>query len=249
MKKTLIEIPDFLKYKYRHNGESWGDYKTELPDGKIFSKVVTIMRANPPHVNHTAMLRELCSKAVDVNINLGSSNKFDRKNPFKIEEREEMMNLALKSCKNYRLFRLPDVGNDDEWFENLCRINGNFTEILSNNPYDLRIYGNYQYEPGREGEERGRKYDIINPTDVIDQDKITYIRNVKKGNSIIATIRKPLYVSGTFVRASMVNGWNWENLVDPEVAKYIKKKDLIGRLRDFCPELIDMPLEKFDDGR
>jgi len=246
------EIPDFLKYKYRHvgNGETWGDRKMELPDDKVFNRVVTIMRANPPHVNHTAMLRELCGKSVRVKLNLGSSNKFDKKNPFRIEEREDMMRLALRDYGNFDLLRLPDVGDDDEWFKNLCEINGNFTEILSNNDYDLKIYREHQYKAGHEGDEKHRKYDIIHPIDVIEKDKMMYVKGgILQDGAIFIPVKKPLYVSGTFVRAAMVNDWNWENFVDSEVAKYIKKNGLVARIREFCPELVGMPIEKFYDGR
>lgn len=243
------EIPEFLKYKYRHDGESSSDYKIELPKEKIFSDVVSIMRGNPPHVNHTAMLRELCEKAVRVKIDLGSSNKFDKKNPFKIEEREDMMNLALKGYNNYKLFRLPDFGNDEQWFNELCKINGKFTEILSNNAYDLNIYTAHQYEPGHKNEDRFRKYDIIHPTDVIDQNKMVYVKGILQDGAIFKQAKKPLYVSGTFVRAAIVNDWNWENFVDAGVVEYIKRKSLSKRIKEFCPELEGITLEKLDDGR
>ncbi len=238
------EIPDKLKYKYQHRGEPWSDRKIELPKDKVFSTVVTIMRANPPHVNHTAMLRELCEKSIDVKINLGSSNKpVNNKNPFKIEEREEMMKLALgDQSKNYTLLRLPDFGSDEAWMNELFKINGNFSEILSNNNDDMKIYKQYQNNG------RAKKYDILVPTDVIGQDKMLYVDGIwtKKG---FQPTNNPLYVSGTFVRAAMVNGWGWQRFVDKPVAEYILKNGLIDRLKELCPELKGMPLEKFDIGR
>ena len=91
MAREIREIPELVRYKYRHIGTQWTDDQIELPSNKIFYTVVAIMRANPPHINHTLMLRELCDQAVNVKLNLGSANKFDKKNPFRIEEREEMM--------------------------------------------------------------------------------------------------------------------------------------------------------------
>ncbi|VVB78003.1 Nicotinamide-nucleotide adenylyltransferase [uncultured archaeon] len=144
-----LDIPEFLQYKYAHAGEAVDDYQRILPDDKIFGEVVTIMRANPPHINHTNMLRELCKKSVFVKVNLGSSNKFNEKNPFKIEERQDMIELALKGhCKNYEIKPLPDFGDDNAWFNHLWKINHPFTEVISNNQYDLNIYRKNQFEGG-----------------------------------------------------------------------------------------------------
>ena len=94
-----LDIPGFLKYKYAHKGEVSDDYQRVLPDDKIFGEVVTIMRANPPHINHTNMLRELCRKSVFVRVNLGSSNKFNEKNPFKIEiQFQPSKTFVLENC-------------------------------------------------------------------------------------------------------------------------------------------------------
>lgn len=243
-----VDIPQTLRDKYRHYGEKWSDKKIELPDDKMFYEVVAIMRGNPPHANHTAMLRELCSRSVKLKLNLGSSNKFDKKNPFKIEEREEMMALALGEYNNYELLRLPDVGNDEQWFKNLWKVNKSFTEIMSNNQSDLNIYRKYQFEKDDHGI-KTKKYDILSPTDVLDSSKMIYVKGILQYGAIFKATKKPMYVSGTFVRAAMVNDWNWEDFVDQPVAEYIRKNNLVERVKEFCPELDGITLEKLDDGR
>ena len=234
--------------KYSWPGEGWQDKKIELPAGKEFYDVIAIMRGNPPHLNHIAMLKELCKKSVTLKLNLGSSNKYDKKNPFKIEEREEMMSLALADYDNFNIYRLPDVGNDEEWFANLCKINGDFTEIMSNNQYDLNIYKRFQMEKAKDGKQF-KKYDIISPTDVLDNSNMVYVRGILQHGAIFKPVKRPMYVSGTFVRAAMVNDWNWEDFLDARVAEYIKKNDLVARVKKFCPELNGISLEKLDDGR
>lgn len=214
-----------------------------------YQDVVAIMRANPPHVNHTGMLKELCRQSRSLRINLGSSNKFNNKNPFKIEEREEMMKLALYDFDNFQLVRLPDVNDDEAWFKNLCKLNKGFTEIMSNNPYDMKIYKGYQYEKGHEGDNKFRKYNIITPEEVFPKDRMIYAKSLVKDGAIFVPLKQPLYVSGTFVRAAMINNWNWETFVDRRVADYIKENNLIDRLRDTCPELIDKPVEELYEGR
>lgn len=249
MKKAKeLEIPDFLKYKYNRMGDGWHNHKIELPRDKIFYTVVTIMRANPPHVNHTAMLRELCNKSVNVKINLGSSNQFNEKNPFRIEERQEMIDLALKNYyDNYEILRLPDFGDDEEWFNYLYKINDSFSEILSNNQGDLEIYERYQHEIGQDGK-KYKKYDILFPTDIISQDEMDYATGVWQ-NGLFVQTKKPLYVSGTFVRAAIVNDWDWENFVDEEVADYLKRSDLVARVKKTCKNLEGITLEELEEGR
>jgi nicotinamide mononucleotide adenylyltransferase len=243
MKKTRNEIPESLKGKYRHKGEPWGDRAMELPYDKSFGTVVAIMRANPPHINHTAMLRGLCERAVDVKINLGSSNDFGVKNPFKIEEREDMIKLALKNYGNFRVYRLPDFHDDDAWFNCLYKTNKPFSEILSNNPGDMRIYREYQKH------KEFSRFDIIVPTDVIDQEEdMTYAPGIwDKGRFIQAD--KPMYVSGTFVRAAMVNDWNWRDFLDPQIAEYIEKNRLTDRIKQYCQKLKGLTLKDLQENR
>lgn len=250
--KAERNIPDFLKYKYRHvgDGTGWKADNFELPGDKIYHTVVAIMRANPPHSNHTAMLKDLCKKSVHLNIDIGSSNKFDHKNPFKAEERKDMLDLALKdSYDNYKLLFLPDFSDDEKWFNFLCKLNGPFSEIVSNNDYDLKIYKQHQSDKNEFAFGKpDRKYDILQPIDVTNEEDMQYVDGVWHDGMFIAA-RKPLYVSGTFVRAAMVNDWDWQNYVDGPVADYIRKNKLVDRIKEYCSNLKGRTLESLDDGR
>lgn len=242
MAKQEVEIPDFLKHKYVRIGDGWHDNKIELPRDKIFKDVVAIMRANPLHINHTLMLRRLCDQAVYAKINLGSSNKFNEKNPFKIEEREDMVKIALRDYDNFEVLRLPDFGEDDAWFNCLYKNNKPFSEILSNNDYDLKIYRGYQEDPAY------NRFDILYPTDILPQKDMEYALGIwDKGRFIQA--RKPMYTSGTFVRAAIVNDWNWKDFLDEKVADYIKKNGLDNRLKEMCKSLEGITLAKLEEDR
>jgi len=243
-----IEIPRFIQYKYAHSGEEVNDSQRILPDNKAFGEVVTIMRANPPHINHTNMLRALCDKSVFVKVNLGSSNKFNERNPFKIEEREAMIELALKGhCKNYEIKPLPDFGEDEDWFNHLWKINTPFSEIISNNSYDLRVYREHQFEGNVKSRETIR-YEVLRPEEAVSKEGMLYVDKVRIDGEYIKT-RKPMYVSGTFVRAAMVNDWNWEDFLDKKIAEYIKKNDLTERLKQLLPNLKGISLEKLEEDR
>ena len=99
-----------------------------------------------------------------------------------------MMNLALNSeFDNYGLVRLPDVNSDDVWYNNLVKLNKPFSEILSNNPYDLKIYEANIFRPGMEGQERGKKYDILFPEDILAKEDMLYIDGVVQNGSFIPT--------------------------------------------------------------
>ncbi len=245
---SRIEIPGFLQYKYAHPGEVVDDYQRELPYDKCFGEVVTIMRANPPHINHTAMLRELCRKSQFVKVNLGSSNKFNEKNPFKVEERRAMVELALKgSYRNYEIKSLPDFGDDEQWFDHLWSINAPFSEIISNNQYDLRIYRGHQFRGGVKSKET-IQYEILQPGDVFPQDQMLYVERVRIRGKQVRT-RKPMYVSGTFVRAGMVNDWNWQDFLDKKIADYIVRNNLIDRIKQLLPGLKGISLEQLEEDR
>lgn len=243
-----LEIPEFLQYKYAHAGEVVDSYQKVLPNDKVFGEVVTIMRANPPHINHTNMLRTLCEKSVFVRVNLGSSNKFNEKNPFKIEEREAMIELALKGHhRNYEIKPLPDFPDDEQWFDHLWEINNPFSEIISNNNYDLGVYKRFQFEGGVKSKDTIR-YEILQPEEVFPKEKMLYVEKVKI-NGRCAPTRKPMYVSGTFVRAAMVNDWNWEDFLDKKIADYIKRNNLVDRIEQLLPKLKGIPLEQLEENR
>ncbi len=215
------------------------ELEIELPKDKIFHTIVTVMRANPPHLNHTLMLKELCDKAVEVKLNLGSSNIFNERNPFKIEEREEMINIALDGYKNIHIYRLPDFGDADKWYQYLYKINEPFTDILSGNPYDIQIYKRHQEKDD---------FDIIHPKNIVDKDNVIYTDGIWK-NRLFLKAKKPLYVSGTFVRSAIVNNWEWENFVEEKVTDYIKKNDLIKRVKKCCSGLEGITLQKLGEDR
>lgn len=215
MKKyPLLEIPQ-IKGKYTHFGDGWSDYKIELSKGKQLYKVSTIMRAKPPHRNHIAMLEALCQKSEYLKINIGSSNKLDAKNPFYPEETEDMMRLGLKEYSNYDIVPLPDYHDDDIWANHLFKINPGFTEFVCNNDWVLGILKERMYD--KEGH---RKFDVIFPNQIIPLEDMIYEDGV--------------YISATVVRETMVNDGPWEKYLLPEIVNYIKKNNLVERVKKLC---------------
>ncbi len=222
----LLEIPQ-IEGKYGAYTDGWHDGKLNLGRGKQLYRVVTIMRAKPPHRNHVAMLEALCQKAEHVTINIGSSNKLGNKNPFYPHETEEMMRLALEGkYDNFDIKYMPDFEDrvkgdgtgDKEWTRYFLRQNPDFTEIVCNNDWVLGCL-----EPQRWSKPGGPpKFDYVSPDQVLPQKDMLY----DKGE----------YISATVVRTRMVNDGDWESCVVPGVAKYIKEHDLVARVKELCKD-------------
>ena len=218
-KYKLIEIPQ-IKGKYATLGDGWSDKKIELPRGKQLYKAATIMRAKPPHRNHIAMLEALCQKSEYLTINIGSANKLDSKNPFHPEETEDMLRLGLKSYDNFNIIPIPDfddpVTGDDQWGDYLFEKNPKFTEFICNNDWVLGILQERQYILGE------KQFDILFPDQILPQREMIYEDGV--------------YISATVVRTAMANGDKWERFLLPDIADYIKKNNLVRRVKKYARE-------------
>ena len=57
-----------------------------------------------------AVLRALCGGAGHVLIGVGSSNRYNFRNPFTLAETESMLRLALPEFSNYEFIPVPDLG-------------------------------------------------------------------------------------------------------------------------------------------
>jgi len=219
----LLDIPQ-LQGKYSRTGEGWIDNKIELEDGKQFYNVSTIMRAKPPHRNHIAMLEALCQKSEYLTINIGSANVLDHKNPFTAEETEDMLRLALKKhYDNFKVIPIPDFYDkvkgdgtgDKRWTQYLLDKNPDFTEFVSNNDWVTDLL-----KPIMHDKDGHKKFDIIFPNQIISEKDMLYVNGI--------------YICATEVRKAMVNDGNWEEFLVPEVAGYIKKNNLVERVKKLC---------------
>lgn len=73
-----------------------------------------IARWKPVHLGHAAVLQALVEKADDVIIGIGSSNKYDERNPFTPQESRDMIELVLKN-RRYTVVEVPDLGHGPRW--------------------------------------------------------------------------------------------------------------------------------------
>ena len=203
------------KYPLIHIPEIEGKYN-DLPEGKQFYNVSTIMRAKPPHRNHIAMLEALCQKSEYVTLNIGSANKMDNKNPFYPEETEAMLRLGLKNYNNFNIVPIPDFHDDEKWGNYLFEKNPEFTEFVSNNDWVTGILEQRQYKYGE------RLFDIVFPYQILPEEEMIYENGI--------------YISATVVRQAMVEDGPWQKFLVPEIAQYIEKNDLVKRVKELCRE-------------
>jgi nicotinamide-nucleotide adenylyltransferase len=101
-----------------------------------------ITRAQPFHLGHLRVIRDILKKNDRIVIAIGSAQaKNTLKNPFTAREREEMVDLALKASrvKNYEIVRIPDLFNDQLWVARVNRV-CRFDAVYSMNPWTVRCF-------------------------------------------------------------------------------------------------------------
>lgn len=103
-----------------------------------------VMRAQPFHLGHLKVIRDILKENGKVTIAIGSAQeKKTERNPFSAGEREEMISRTLRAegIKNYEIIRVPDAFDDKLWvseIRDICR----FYVVYSMNPWTIRCFRN-----------------------------------------------------------------------------------------------------------
>ncbi|HKJ28257.1 MAG TPA: hypothetical protein VJ965_11510 [Anaerolineales bacterium] len=100
-----------------------------------FEKIGIIARWQPVHTGHAVLLSALCDRADHVMIGVGSSNVYNFRNPFTLEETLDMLHLTLTGRQNYTLISVPDLNNGPKWREMVLEMFGELALFLTANPY------------------------------------------------------------------------------------------------------------------
>lgn len=106
---------------------------------KKYKNALFIGRFQPFHNGHLKVIKDILKESEKINIVIAGPKNKDEKNPFSFEEREKMINLALKSegIKNYKIFKVTDENNDEKWNEKILKL-GKFDIAYSRNPWTIR---------------------------------------------------------------------------------------------------------------
>lgn len=168
-------------------------------------KVGLIGRFKPLHLGGAALLESVCEKASEVIIGIGSSNKYNERNPFTAKETEDMINSFLSGrFNNYKIIYVPDFAqipgyeNGQKWKSFVLDSFGKLDYFVSGNDFVGRLLE--------------KDYSIIHPADVVPKEKHVKLR-------------------ATRVRYEMATQADWKSLVPQSVADYIEKNKLDERFR------------------
>ena len=100
-------------------------------------------RFKPLHNGGALLLETLCKQADKVIIGIGSSNKYNARNPFTAKESEEMIRLTING--NYEIIFVPDFahipGYEDgqKWRQYIKEHFGKLDHFASGNPYVSKL--------------------------------------------------------------------------------------------------------------
>jgi nicotinamide-nucleotide adenylyltransferase len=94
-----------------------------------------VARFRPLHLAHAAVLDALCESADEVAIGIGSSNRYDGRNPFTAVEAADMIDAYLGARAGMRVVDVPDLGNGPKWRVMVRELLGPLDLFVTANPY------------------------------------------------------------------------------------------------------------------
>jgi nicotinamide-nucleotide adenylyltransferase len=100
-----------------------------------FGKIGMIARWKPLHIGQAAVLRALCAHADHTYIGIGSSNRYNVRNPFTLEETQDMLRLALYGRDDYTLIPVRDLDDGPRWRMLVLDLFGDLDLYVTDNPY------------------------------------------------------------------------------------------------------------------
>lgn len=176
---------------------------------KAYHRVGLIGRFKPLHNGGAVLLEAICEHAEHVVIGLGSSNKYNARNPFTSEESQAMIAAFLSSLavpqQQYEFLHVPDFGHIPEfadgqkWREYIREHFGKLDAFISGNSYvSALLKDDYRIVPAV----------TLVPTE------------------------KHIPIKGSMVRMEIAKGTEaWKDLVPAVVRDYLLENNLVERFR------------------
>lgn len=106
-----------------------------FPPMEHFERIGMVARWRPVHLGHAPVLRALCDRASQAFIGIGSSNRYNLRNPFTLEETIDMIHLVLDNRQNYTLLPVPDLDDGPRWRQMILELFGPLDLFITDNPY------------------------------------------------------------------------------------------------------------------
>jgi len=115
----------------------------EVTPENIYEHGVVVGRFQPLHYGHIFLLKHAHRASKRLTIILGSANKKNKNNPFTVEEREWMLNKAIKReglKKIDRIIPINDNPDDNIWLADVDKQVGAFDVVFGNNDYVNNLF-------------------------------------------------------------------------------------------------------------
>jgi nicotinamide-nucleotide adenylyltransferase len=116
-----------------------------------------VARWRPVHRGHLPVLRVLCDRASHALIGIGSSNRYDLRNPFTLDETSTMIRLGLSDYANYTLIPVPDLDDGPRWRTMVMDLFGPLDLFVTDNPYVASLMAG--------------DYRVIRPVELVPEDE------------------------------------------------------------------------------
>ena len=104
-----------------------------LPDR--LGRVGMVARWKPVHLGHAAVLEALAERAGGLLLGIGSSNRYDLRNPFTAEESAAMIRRVLGDREGYAILQVPDLGHGPRWRAMVRELLGPLDLFVTANEY------------------------------------------------------------------------------------------------------------------
>ncbi len=106
-----------------------------MKDEEMFERTGMVARWQPVHLGHVPILKALCTRSKQALIGIGSSNRYNLRNPFTLDERMDMLRLVLSNWDNYSLIAVPDLDNGSRWRALIKDLFRTLDLFVTDNPY------------------------------------------------------------------------------------------------------------------
>jgi nicotinamide-nucleotide adenylyltransferase len=103
--------------------------------GHRIARIGMVARWRPVHRGQAPVLRALCERADRALIGIGSTNRYDLRNPFTLDETCDMIRLVLAGRDNYTLIPVPDLDDGPRWRGLVVSLFGELDLFVTDNPY------------------------------------------------------------------------------------------------------------------
>lgn len=101
-----------------------------------------IARWKPVHKGQALILRALCDNSDHAFVGIGSSNRYNVRNPFTLDETQEMIRRTLDGYSNYSIIPVADLDNGPQWRLMVMELFGELDLFVTDNPYVISLLKN-----------------------------------------------------------------------------------------------------------